>query len=59
LSADGSTFVYSTYLGGSDGNESGTGIAVDAAGNAYVTGFGASTDFPTTPGAFLTTGGGF
>ena len=38
--------VYSTYLGGSDG-EQGTGIAVDGAGNAYVTGWTASTDFPT------------
>ena len=58
LSADGSMLVYSTYLGGSDGNESGTSIAVDSAGNAYVTGLGASSDFPTTPGAFQTARGG-
>ncbi len=50
--------VYSTYLGGSNG-EIGKGIAVDAAGNAYVTGRTSSTDFPTTPGAFQTTFGGF
>ena len=31
------------------------GIAVDAAGNAYVTGATSSTDFPVTPGAFQTT----
>jgi hypothetical protein len=37
---------YSTYLGGT-GDETGWGIAVDAAGNAYVTGETASTDFPT------------
>ena len=39
--------AYSTYLGG-NGNETGYGIAVDGAGNAYVTGFTASTNFPTT-----------
>jgi hypothetical protein len=48
---------YSTYLGGTSGEE-GFGIAVDSAGNAYVTGFTASTDFPTTTGAFQSTLGG-
>ncbi len=47
---------YSTYLGGT-GNDTGAGIAVDANGNAYVTG-SASSDFPTTPGALNATGGG-
>jgi hypothetical protein len=38
--------VYATYLGGS-GHDSGGGIAVDSQGNAYVTGFTTSTNFPT------------
>jgi hypothetical protein len=49
--------VYSTFLGGSS-NDVGTGIAVDGLGNAYVTGYTGSTNFPTTPGAFQTTYGG-
>src|SRR5947209_5338677 len=38
--------VYSTYLGGND-SDSGTGIAVDGAGSAYVTGYTQSSNFPT------------
>ena len=53
LDPTGAALVYSTYLGGS-GNDQGHGIAVDAAGNAYVTGVTESTNFPTTPGAFDT-----
>jgi hypothetical protein len=46
------TLVYSTYLGGS-GEDSITGLAVDAAGSAYVAGYTYNaTDFPVTPGAF-------
>ena len=37
LNPTGSALVYSTYLGGSD-DDGGYGIAVDSAGNAYVTG---------------------
>jgi hypothetical protein len=43
---DGSAFVYSTFLGGTH-SESGYGIVADAAGNAYVTGWTESADFPT------------
>jgi hypothetical protein len=44
LNATGTALVYSTYLGGS-GGEFGFGIAVDAAGAAYVTGLTDSADF--------------
>jgi hypothetical protein len=54
LDPTGSSLVYATYLGGSQGDEGdeGFGIAVDATGAAYVTGWSDSSDFPTTPGAF-------
>ena len=51
LNADGSALVYSTYLGG-ENEDIGSSIAVDASGNAYVTGLTLSSQFPTTPGAF-------
>ncbi len=57
LNATGSALVYSTYLGGSGDDQYSGGIAVDASGNAYVTGWTASSDFPTTAGAFQTAGG--
>lgn len=43
--------VYSTYLGGT-GDDYNYDIAVDADGNAYLTGQTESADFPTTAGAF-------
>ncbi|HEV2799592.1 MAG TPA: SBBP repeat-containing protein [Pyrinomonadaceae bacterium] len=55
LNPTGTSLLYSTLLGGS-GREEGKGIAVDAAGNAYVVGRTESFNFPTTPGAFQTTG---
>lgn len=45
---------YSIFLGEGFGAD----IAVDASGSAYVTGSTGSADFPTTPGAFQSTGGG-
>lgn len=53
LNATGTALVYSTYLG----SITGTGIAVDGAGNAYITGQ-AVEGYPTTPGAFQTVSGG-
>ncbi len=50
LNAAGNGLIYSTYLGGSDAEFAG-GLAVDAAGNAYVSGTTASTNFPTTASA--------
>lgn len=58
LSADGSSLVYSGYLGGTGINvpaELAQGVALDAAGVAYVVGDTISTDFPKTPGAFDST----
>jgi hypothetical protein len=59
LTPDGTGLVYSTYLGGSGPttglNERGTGVVLDAAGNAYVTGW-TFDGFPTTPGAYQSTG---
>src|SRR6185369_8508147 len=57
LNATGTGLLYSTYLGGST-SDIGYGIAVDAAGIAYVTGGGGSTGFPTVPGGFNTTPAG-
>jgi len=57
LNAAGSGLVYSTYLGGS-GDDLGTSVIVDSSGNAYVTGFTGSTNFPTLNPFQPTSGGG-
>lgn len=46
LSPAGNSIVYSTFLGGSSGDQ-GNGIAVDLAGNAYLVGTTSSANFPT------------
>ena len=59
LNATGSALIDSTFLGGG-GNDSGLGIAVNGANEAFVTGSttDAATDLPTTAGAFSTTHNG-
>jgi len=57
LTPVGNALVYSTYLGGS-GDDYGSGIAVDRAGAAYVTGTTASTNFPTAHALQSRYGGG-
>jgi hypothetical protein len=56
LSPDGTTLVYSTYLGGSS-DDVGTGIAVGSDGSAYVTGFTSSVNNTAPNAAFPVTAG--
>jgi hypothetical protein len=50
LSADGSRLLYSTFIGGEQGDQI-NDIAVDKAGRAYCAGGTWSTEFPLTPNA--------
>ncbi|MDQ3802153.1 MAG: cell surface protein, partial [Acidobacteriota bacterium] len=47
FNATGSALVYSTYIGEGPAND----LAIDAGGNAYITGSTLSSTFPVTPGA--------
>jgi hypothetical protein len=68
LNASGSQLLYSTFFGGTPGsqgplqdqkNDTGaTGVAVDNAGHAYITGYTRSNSLPVTTGAFQRTPGG-
>ncbi|WP_051630036.1 DUF7948 domain-containing protein [Lacrimispora aerotolerans] len=57
FSSDGSSLIYSTYLGGS-GSDTGNAISLDTQDCAYVTGATTSANYPITSGAFQTTAGG-
>ena len=60
FSADGSSLIYSTFLGGSadDGVTGNHGLAIDAAGQAIVLSSTGSVDFPVTSGVFQGSYGG-
>jgi hypothetical protein len=53
VGAEGTNLVYSTYLGG-NGDDAGFGIALDGAGNVYLTGVTASPNFPIIGNAIST-----
>ncbi len=53
LTPDGSSVVFSTYLGG-NGSEYGPRLGLDTNGNIVIAGGTASSDFPTTDGTYLT-----
>jgi hypothetical protein len=54
LTSDARQLVYGTYLGGTD-SEYPQALAIGPGGEAYVTGYTYSTNYPTTPGAYAET----
>ncbi len=57
FNATGTTLDFSTFLGG-NGDDSAYGIAVDAAGDSFITGETSSTNFPVTANAYQANFGG-
>jgi len=57
LNADGSDIHYSSFLGG-DQRDKAEAVVVDPDGNAYITGYTNSSDFPTTPGCYCDSNNG-
>jgi hypothetical protein len=57
FSSDGSTLIFSTFLGGS-GSENDISLVLDDLNNIYIAGETLSTDFPITPNAYQTTNQG-
>jgi hypothetical protein len=57
LDPTGSTLIYSTLLGGNSGEDA-NALEIDPAGNAFVAGHTASTDFPVLNAVQPTSGGG-
>ena len=51
INSTGNQLLYSTFLGGTDIDE-GRGLTIDESGNAFITGWSMSTNFPTTAAAF-------
>jgi len=53
LTADGTSLLWATFLGGGSGTWEGVyALALDGAGNPVMAGYTESADFPATPGAY-------